>query len=515
MAELPPAAYYADLWPRRRFQSRYSIVPASQNPPRLFENCSKGLPVQPADARAVDDLSEVCWEFDWYLRRIATIVFREVGAHTMARSSGSSDRPEDFSEFQGPANWFRCRYPDSVRLAQKESVIEIRPKAAGTPVNWSMALYTAWVDPESTVEPAPTFSVSTLFPAVRKSCQGKTLQIDTANRSWFGSSRRRGSENWWQRLRRRSYEWRPWILEHENVMVVVSLQSVPGTALEAETIEMCESILESIRFAPVPAMPPEPFRQEVMQLARKHFPLLDVQPKGRFALELQGSEINLSNFYRSYLQQPEKLAQVILPGLTSVVRLQEWGPDQVMPPFEEVEDRIMPMLYPDEDAAETLKDFVQLPWIGGLTQVFVIDEDDTYRFVHGTMLQQWDMSMESLQELAMDNLEGYAADHPMQVNLIGNESDPQMLVPVNPDPYNSARILGHTFHQRLRELFGPEVIVGVPNRDFFVAVSLNHPKLVNHVRDRVAQDYHSMHHPLTQRLLVISGDGVSEYCETE
>jgi hypothetical protein len=67
----------------------------------------------------------------------------------------------------------------------------------------------------------------------------------------------------------------------------------------------------------------------------------------------------------------------------------------------------------------------------------------------------------------------------------------------------------------LRELFGPEVIVGVPNRDFFVAVSLNHPKLVNHVRDRVAQDYHSMHHPLTQRLLVISADGVSEYCETE
>ena len=33
-------AYYADLWPRRRFQSRNSIVPASQHPPRLFEDCS-------------------------------------------------------------------------------------------------------------------------------------------------------------------------------------------------------------------------------------------------------------------------------------------------------------------------------------------------------------------------------------------------------------------------------------------------------------------------------------------
>jgi hypothetical protein len=274
-------------------------------------------------------------------------------------------------------------------------------------------------------------------------------------------------------------------------------------------------MLKSVRFAPTPAMPPEPFRRHVMGLARKHFPLLKVLAKGRFAIELQGSEINLSNFYRSYLQQPESLDQVILPGLTSVVRLQEWGPDQVMPPLDEVEDRIMPMLYPEEDAAETLKDFVQLPWIGGLTQVFVIDEDDTYRFVHDSMLQQWDLSMESLQELAMENLDSYAADHPMQVNLIGDEQDPQMLVPINPDPYNSARILGRTFHQRLRELFGPEVIVGVPNRDFFVAVSLNHPTLIGHVRDRVVQDYHAMHHPLTQRLLVISADGVSEYCEAE
>ena len=115
----------------------------------------------------------------------------------------------------------------------------------------------------------------------------------------------------------------------------------------------------------------------------------------------------------------------------------------------------------------------------------------------------------------MDNLDSYAVDHPMQVNVIGDEEDPQMLVPVNPDPYNSSRILGRNFHQRLREMFGPEVLVGVPNRDFFVAMSLNHPQLISPVRERVVQDYHSMHHPLTERLLVISADGVSEYCESE
>ncbi|MCH2211253.1 MAG: DUF1444 family protein [Fuerstiella sp.] len=392
---------------------------------------------------------------------------------------------------------------------------EIRPQFADTSETWSMMLYAAWIDPDSSAESAPAFSVSTLFPDVVRSRHGDPLDIPTSSRCWTGSSRRRDSGSWWKWFKRRPYEWRLWILEHKNVMLVVSLQSTPGKALDTTTVSTCVSILHSVRFAETPAMPPEPFRQEVIALARKHFPLLQVESKSRFALELQGSEINLSNFYRSYLQQPKNFSQIVLPGLTSVVRLQEWGPEQVMPPFEQVEDRILPMLYPDEDAGDTLKDFVQLPWIGGLTQVFVIDEDDTYRFVHGEMLQQWNLSVESLQELAMINLEGYAADHPMQVNLIGDESDPQMLVPVNPDPYNSARILGPTFHQRLRELFGPEVIVGVPNRDFFVAVSLNHPKLISHVRDRVVHDYQSMHHPLTQRLLVISADGVSEYCETE
>ncbi len=440
----------------------------------------------------------------------------KVGARTMADQSDRSEPSAGYSEFQGPANWFRCRYPDSLQVAQKESVIEIRPRRreSGASTPWTMALYAAWIDPDSLNEPAPSISVSSLFPDVKLSRQGKPLNVDVDSRSWMGLSRRRGSGPWWKRIRRRTYQWRLWILEHENVMLVASLQSSPGLPLDSRTVAMCEAMLQSIRFVDNPAMPPEPFRQEVLALAKKHFPLLEVRPRGRFAVELQGSEINLSNFYRSYLQQPDSLTQVVLPGLTSVVRLQEWGPDQVMPPLEQVEDRIMPMLYPDEDAAETLRDFVQLPWIGGLTQVFVIDEDDTYRFVHASMLKQWDLSMESLQELAMENLDSYSSDHPIQVRLVGDESDPQMLVPENPDPYNSARILGRSFHQRLRELFGPEVIVGVPNRDFFVAVSLNHPKLISHVQERVNQDYHSMHHPLTQRLLVISADGVSEYCES-
>ena len=171
------------------------------------------------------------------------------------------------------------------------------------------------------------------------------------------------------------------------------------------------------------------------------------------------------------------------------------------------------MLYPETDADSSLAEFVSVPWVGGLTIMFVLDEDSTYRFVHMKMLEMWQLSVDDLEELAMENLELYARDNPLEVTLIGEGDDPRMLVPVQPNAYNSVRLLGDHLHSRLRQMLGAELVVGVPNRDFFVAVSLKHPQLVGQVQQRVIEDYQSMHHPLTQRLLVISADGVSEYCE--
>jgi len=429
----------------------------------------------------------------------------------MTDSTPQSD--SEFTEFQGPANWFALRYPSELQLTQTQSVVEIRPDRH--PPDWTLTLYSAWVDADNPDENVPPVSVATLFPSVVRSRQEASLDTSVSSRVWSGMSRRASGDAWWQRLRRRSYGWRLWILEHESVLLVASLQSAVNHPLSDDTVRTCDAMLQSTRFADLPAMPPEPFRREALTLARQHYPLLETKSHGRFSILLQGSEINLTNFYRSYLQQPDMLKRIVLPGLTSVVRLQEWGPDQMMPSIDEVRSRIMPMLYPEVDADTALRDFVRLPWIGGLTQAFVIDEDDTYRFVHSSLLDQWQLSVDELRELALDNLSDYAAKNPLQVNVVGSEQDPQMLIPVTPDPYNTTRILGDGFHRQLRELFGPEVIVGLPNRDFFVAVSLRNTDLISHVRDRVIQDFRSMHHPLTERLLVISADGVSEFCDTE
>ena len=99
----------------------------------------------------------------------------------------------------------------------------------------------------------------------------------------------------------------------------------------------------------------------------------------------------------------------------------------------------------------------------------------------------------------------------MELILTGEPDGAQLLLPERPDAYNSARLLSKSFHRSLQELLGREFVVGVPNRDFFVAVSLNSDEVIEQVQTKIIDDHDRMDHPLSKRLLLVSSDGVSEF----
>jgi uncharacterized protein YtpQ (UPF0354 family) len=99
----------------------------------------------------------------------------------------------------------------------------------------------------------------------------------------------------------------------------------------------------------------------------------------------------------------------------------------------------------------------------------------------------------------------------MEMAVAGSEQEgPSMLMPGKADSYNSARLLSEPFTSRLREVIGGNFAVGMPGRDFFVVVNMKHPRMLDHVRRKVREDYAQMDHPLTDRMLLVSVDGVSE-----
>lgn len=440
--------------------------------------------------------------------------------------------PESWRLCRGPANWFTFRCPEDIDVRQNQTLIELRvpagdqrgPEITGdggsaagqeTPNSRILLSMVTWWDEAGTESNRrPTPDLALLFPQVVSLHPQPSLPFSVPNESWSGISRRQGNGCWLERIFRRKphYQWRLWTIRRGRLTIVATMQSPDRKPLEPGLVRLCEQILCTLEIAEQPAWPPDVFLKQVIELARHHFPLLQSSVARGFSLRLGQSEIGLSNFYRMYLQQPEHFRKIVLPGLTTVVRLQELGPEQLVPSLEDVRNRILPMLAAEDEQRSDER--IRTPWVGGLTVGYVVDEDDSYRYVQPQMLEQWQLSVEDLHNLAIANLREYAQEHPLEVTMVGEESDPRMLMPVRPDAYNCSRILDPGFHGRLRDLFGPELVVGVPNRDFFVAVSMKDPDLIEQVRSRVNEDFATMHHPLTRRLLVVSADGVSEYCDT-
>ena len=273
-------------------------------------------------------------------------------------------------------------------------------------------------------------------------------------------------------------------------------------------------VLNTLSFANHPVVPPETFATRTLELAREKFPLLTSERADGFAIQVGDSCINLTNFYRSYVQQPERFDEIIIPALTTVVQVQEWGENQTMPDLADVRSRIMPMLYPHEIWESNFDGFLGTPWVADLVVLYVVDESAAYWYIHQDLLDQWGITLDELHALAVENMGDYFERKKGEFTYSGDhDSGPRLLMPNGPDAYNTVRLLDDSFNCQLRELLGREFAVGLPNRDFFVAVSLNCPDTLDSVRRRVQDDFDQMDHPLTKRLLLVSQDGVSEYCE--
>ncbi|MFN9718761.1 MAG: DUF1444 family protein [Planctomycetota bacterium] len=436
---------------------------------------------------------------------------------------------------RGPANWFTFRCPDDVEVRQNQTLIEIihtgkvseglRPAFSGSspqeqpaddrfapPSPPTLSIVTWWEDSASEHrKPSPDLAL--LFPQVVSLQPQPPLRTEVPNEVWMGLSRRPATGCWLARIfqRRIHYQWRLWTLRQGRLTIVATLQSADRRPIDLGFLNLCEQILSSLEVSQQPAWPPDVFMKNVLDLARQNFPLLQASVARGFSLRLGHSEIGLSNFYRMYLQQPTHFRRIVLPGLTTVVRMQELSPEQLLPTLDEVRERILPMLSGDDESRT--EDRVRTAWVGGLSVGYVVDEAESYRFVLQQMLDSWSITSDELHDIALDNLRRYASENPLEVTMVGDDDDPRMLMPIKPDAYNSSRILDPGFHGRLRDLFGPELLIGVPNRDFFVAVTMKDRELIEQVRLRVNEDFATMHHPLTRRLLVVSADGVSEFCE--
>ena len=419
---------------------------------------------------------------------------------------------ESWRSLTGPSGWFELWHPPGWQVDERDGAHSLIPSGGDARV----CLNSLWH--EGPVRPAidSLQSLPIAFPDFRNLRSVAEPGMPDCLIALVGESDVSRPPRGLRRIIHRS-EWRPcrvWVLQHETVVLVVHLTH--GADEDPELVTLCRLLLQSIQFAESPAVPPKMFVDRVLELAARRYPLLKCRRSDDLQIIVGDSTVNLFNFYRTYIRAPERFEEIVLPALTTVVQVQGWGDAQTRPPLERVRDRIMPMLYPEAVWQDRFAGFVGSSWVAGLAVLYVVDEANAYWYIPHQLLSDWQLTEQELHALSLENLERYFEQHPMELAAAGNDPEtPSLLMPARSDAYNAARIISHQFTARLRESVGGDLAVGVPGRDFFVAVSLKSPEMLEHVRGRVQEDFATMDHPLTDRLLLLTADGASELCDPE
>lgn len=416
--------------------------------------------------------------------------------------------PAHWTRLPGPHGWFKLWHPPQWTAKRAGEWVTLNlPDDGGV-----LTVCSFWLDEPQAKSVSRVLDLSLLFPKRRKVHKLRELPAGDESLGFEGETCLPQSGPWWKNVfqERQWQRFRVWCVRRGFVYILALYQPVAERDPEAETLAAL--VLRSLKFAKHLPCPPEVFARRVLELARNRFPKLRCESVADFELQLGNSRLNLSNFYRVYSKSPDQFEEILVPALTTIVRLQKSSFKQAELELGNVRDRIMPLLCAEETWREHFPSAVGREWVGGLAVMYVVDEKNAYWHIPDELLQHWEISEDSLDSIARENLDRYFEEQPMEFTLVGDDEEgPRLLLPVKSDLYNTSRLLSESFHRKLRNLLGGEFAVGVPCRDFFVGVSLNSPETLAHVQKKVGEDFHQLDDPLSDKLLLVTQDGVTEY----
>lgn len=284
-----------------------------------------------------------------------------------------------------------------------------------------------------------------------------------------------------------------------------------------------------------PRLSRERFAQTVIERVRERFPLVKIgRARQPFSVRMNGHVASLENLYRISRLKPEDLQHQIERWAVELLRASEGSPDRDAD-LDQVSDRLLPMILPCEDGrdpfgavpagvkdaggtpgiasgvgpAGKLDHLVTQPLVPGLCVGYVIDGDRTIAYVPQAALRRWDTDLERLHEKALGNL--ISRSESMNAHAAQDEDGRINLILFQTlDGFDASRVLLPTLHDRLREHLGSPFLAAIPNRDILLCFR-NDPDTVESLRDQIQTDFRTMPHQVTDKLLLITADGIALY----
>ena len=250
----------------------------------------------------------------------------------------------------------------------------------------------------------------------------------------------------------------------------------------------------------------EQFVDLVIQRVVQKFPLVKIaRGPGEFCVDVNGQTAPLENLYRLAVLHPGEAPHQVDRWMVELLRFAEGQPDQTAG-YEDLKGRIMPLVLSRSDLASH-PGIVSQPLLEGLVVAYVVDSAQTVAYIPWASAKRWKVSVDDLHATALANLvqrsETIAAHAAQDENGTINLMLFQTL-----DGYDGARILLPTLHERLRQMLGSPFAAAVPNRDILLCFR-NDEATVTRLRPQVTEDYQRMPHQVTDRLLLVTADGIA------
>ena len=296
-----------------------------------------------------------------------------------------------------------------------------------------------------------------------------------------------------------------WVVRQPKV--ALNVVHLGPAATNAAQRAHADFALETLTFPEILPPTPAEFQARVLDILASEHSHLNAEADGEWCIQLTDERgapyytLGLENLYRSCLLNAESIGALIREHLETLFADTPTSGDY--PAFADVRPHLMPMLKPRDWAHEAGD--IELPYVGfapNLALFFVIDQPEQMVYVNADHLLRWDVPLERVEEVSLDNLAERSKG--MQMTLMQDEDgNTAGVVLAVCDGYDATRFALPDLRERLAEILGDEFYVGVPNRDFLIAFTLRDQQNAVTIARQVRADYQRMNYPLSPETFLV------------
>jgi uncharacterized protein YtpQ (UPF0354 family) len=229
-------------------------------------------------------------------------------------------------------------------------------------------------------------------------------------------------------------------------------------------------------------------------------------------------EISVGNLLADVKRNPTKFDEIVDQFIHGTIGLSRDRELLGQESWDDVRSRIQPLLKTDKyiqeanertvrsnQTSDSSAFLISSPWLADLRVCFALDNKETFRFINSHDMQRWNVSLETLGQVAIENLE--ALPEPKLFVMRVGENEPA-IGGLQPHAGAASSYLLHPkLHQFASSQLGGDIAAAVPSRDALVLFEYCGQRAS--LLKAVSHDFATTSHPISDRLFQVTPDGIA------